>query len=123
VAGARAYECVYCHDLDRSHAINDVTKKKKVNKSCLARDFIELPKTAVHPVDSRPSSPPPHQDWTACRPKKKRTGRCRTLRSASLCQHDVPSALSLHGTIRTYFALHQPLHRTIRKDLAIDPES
>ena len=20
--------CVYCHDLDRSHAINDVTKKK-----------------------------------------------------------------------------------------------
>ena len=29
MAGARAYECVYCHDLDRSHAINDVTKKKK----------------------------------------------------------------------------------------------
>ena len=28
MAGARAYECVYCHDLDRSHAINDVTKKK-----------------------------------------------------------------------------------------------
>jgi len=28
VAGTRAYECVYCHDLDRSHAINDETKKK-----------------------------------------------------------------------------------------------
>jgi len=28
MAGARAYECVYCHDLDRSHAINDETKKK-----------------------------------------------------------------------------------------------
>jgi len=28
VAGARAYVCVYCHDLDRSHAINDVTKNK-----------------------------------------------------------------------------------------------
>ena len=26
MAGARAYVCVYCHDLDRSHAINDVTK-------------------------------------------------------------------------------------------------
>ena len=27
MAGARAYVCLYCHDLDRSHAINDVTKK------------------------------------------------------------------------------------------------
>ena len=24
----RIRRCVYCHDLDRSHAINDVTKKK-----------------------------------------------------------------------------------------------
>ena len=31
MAGARAYECVYCHDLDRSHAINDVTKNRIQN--------------------------------------------------------------------------------------------
>ena len=35
MAGARAYVCVYCHDLDRSHAINDVTKKKRLNASMI----------------------------------------------------------------------------------------
>ena len=27
--GGHGRMCVYCHDLDRSHAINDETKKKK----------------------------------------------------------------------------------------------
>ena len=73
MAGARAYECVYCHDLDRSHAINDVTKithslhdtyHHDGNSTSLARRGEHHPRkkpTTITRNNNHNSTPQPHR--------------------------------------------------------------
>jgi hypothetical protein len=47
-------DCVYRHDLDRSHAINDKTKKQKITLAFLVSSDIRSSPTCMLPRSRRP---------------------------------------------------------------------